>query len=60
MKITYTIPKKWEITEAENYLIKDMYREGQRVLVIKFIRHQYPELGLHDAKQLCDVVAKPI
>ena len=59
MKITYTIPKKWEITEAEATLIKDMYREGQRVLVIKFIRSQYPELGLHDAKQLCDVVAKP-
>jgi len=60
MKITYTIQKKWEITEAEATLIKDMYREGQRVLVIKFIRHQYPELGLHDAKQLCDVVAKPV
>lgn len=66
MKITYTIPKNWEITEAEATLIKDMYREGkdmyregQRVLAIKFIRSQYPELGLHDAKQLCDVVAKP-
>lgn len=60
MKITYTIPKKWEITEAESYLIKDMYREGKQVMVIKFLRHQYPELGLQDAKQLCDVVAKPI
>ena len=60
MKITYTIPKKWEITEAEATLIKDMYREGQRVLVIKFIRHQYPELGFYDVEQLCDVVVKSV
>ena len=59
MKITYTIPKNWEITEAEATLIKDMYREGKQVLVVKFIRCQYPELGLYDAKQLCDFVAKP-
>ena len=59
MRITYTIPKNWEITEAEATLIKDMYREGKQVMVIKFIRFQYPELGLHDAKQLCDFVAKP-
>ena len=60
MKITYTIPKNWEITKAEADLIKDMYREGKKVMVIKFIKFQYPELGLYDAKQLCDVVAKPI
>ena len=60
MRITYTIQKNWEITEAEATLIKDMYSEGKQVIVIKFIRRQYPELGLHDAKQLCDVVAKPV
>ena len=58
MKITYTIPKNWEITEAEATLIKDMYRENKPVLVIKFIRNQYPELGLYEAKELCHAVAK--
>ena len=60
MRITYTIQKNWEITEAETTLIKDMYSEGKQVIVIKFIRRQYPELGLRDAKQICDVVAKPV
>lgn len=58
MEITCTIKKTYNITDAEATLIKDMYRENKQVLVIKFIRNQYPELGLYEAKELCHAVAK--
>ena len=56
MEITYTIKKTHNITDAEATLIKDMYRIKEQILVIKFIRNQYPELGLYEAKKLCFAV----
>jgi ribosomal protein L7/L12 len=56
MEITYTIKKTHNITDAEATLIKDLFRENRQIFAIKFIRNQYPELGLYEAKELCFAV----
>ena len=58
MKITYTIKKTYDITDAEATLIKDMYQVKEQILAIKFIRNQYPKLGLYEAKELCYAVVE--
>ena len=58
MEITYTIKKTHNITDAEATLIKDLFGENRQIFAIKFIRNQYPELGLYEAKELCHAVAK--
>ena len=58
MEITYTIKKTHNITDAEATLIKDLFRENRQIFAIKFIRNQYPELGLYEAKELCAAVAE--
>ena len=58
MEITYTIKKTHNITDAEATLIKDLFRENRQIFAIKFIRNQYPELGLYKAKELCYAVAE--
>ena len=56
MEITYTIKKTHNITDAEATLIKDLFGENRQIFAIKFIRNQYPELGLYEAKELCFAV----
>lgn len=55
--ITYpTYPATQMVTDGEFMVIQGLYSVQQKVLAIKFARMQY-NLGLHEAKQLCEKIA---
>jgi ribosomal protein L7/L12 len=55
MQFTVTTTKTFSVTEAEVALIRDLHREGRKLISVKFLKTQY-NLGLKEAVDLVNTI----